>query len=79
MVEDNSNMGFLTKLPNELRENILEEVDPQDLLSLSLTCKEINQLISGNRKLYRALYLARLVSRLHLGHCWGNVADEMKG
>ena len=54
-------MGTLSKLPDEMVQNILKDVDPSDLMSLLLTCKEINRVILNNRVLFRDLYLANLV------------------
>lgn len=54
-------MGTLSKLPDEMVQNILKDVDPADLPALMRTCKEIKRVIANNRVLFRDLYLANLV------------------
>ena len=56
-------MDPLTDLPHEIRQHIFKDVDPLDLASLSLTCKEYHRFIAENRQLCKDLYLANLVSQ----------------
>lgn len=57
-------MDYLTKLPHEVLHNILKDVGPLDLATLSSCCGDLYRFIADNRALFKELYLMRLVSGL---------------
>jgi F-box domain len=57
-----ANMAALLALPLEVLHNVLKTVDPQDLATLPRCCRALHTFISGNRQLFKELYLQRLAS-----------------
>ena len=55
-------MAALLALPPEILHNVLKAVDPQDLATLPRCCRALQTFISGNRQLFKELYLQRLAS-----------------
>jgi hypothetical protein len=53
-------MATLLALPPEVLHNVLKAVDPRDLATLPRTCRALHTFISGNRQLFKELYLQRL-------------------
>jgi hypothetical protein len=64
-------MATLLALPSEVLHNVLKAVNPQDLASLPRCCRALHTFISGNKQLFKELYLQRLASsteQLPLSH-----------
>lgn len=55
-------MATLLALPPEVLHNVLRAVDPKDLATLPRCCRVLRAFISGNRQLFKELYLQRLAS-----------------
>jgi hypothetical protein len=54
-------MAILASLPPEILHSIFSGVKITDLASLRLTCHAFHELISGNRILFKDVYLQILV------------------
>lgn len=48
-------------LPREIKQEILKELDPLDISSIALTCKDIHALTGKNFVLYKSVYNRLLV------------------
>lgn len=69
------NMDYFTKLPHEVLHNVLKDVEPLDLATLSTCCGDLHRFISDNRPLFKELYLTRLVSWIWDGNGLGKNRD----
>jgi hypothetical protein len=56
-----SDMATLLALPPEVLHNIISAVDPRDLAALRRCCRALHTFISGNKQLFKEMYLQRLV------------------
>jgi hypothetical protein len=70
-----SSLGTFGRLAAELRQQIFEDVEPEDLRSLCLTCRDFNQLIKNNRGVCRGVYLNYLVRQPGPKYARGNAND----
>jgi hypothetical protein len=55
-------MSQLLTQPPEILHNILQQVDPEDLASLSKTCQTLRHFIQNDRLLWKSQYLRHFVS-----------------
>jgi len=57
-------MAALLALPPEVLHNVLKAVDPRDLAALPRCCRALHTFISGNKQLFKELYLQRLAGSI---------------
>lgn len=55
-------MAALLALPPEVLHNVLLAVNPRDLATLPRCCRALHTFISGNKQLFKEIYLQRLAS-----------------
>jgi hypothetical protein len=66
MLEKANKMSQILSLCPEILNGIFQEVNPEDLGSLSKTCRLLHLFIKNDRLLWKELYLRNYVSRLEV-------------